>query len=161
VRQSIAASPAQVWDLISTPGHLEECHPFCRANIVDRWPGPRSHDTIEYYNGRVVERSFTNWLEGEGYDLDVSDRNGPSASVSWRLAPTDTGADLTIELTPSFLAGVGRGYRWAIAPVARPLLRRYLRSVVRGVEWRVTTGEPVRPNHFGTHLWFSRAFTRQ
>jgi hypothetical protein len=35
------------------------------------------------------------------------------------------------------------------------MLRRYLSSVTRGVEWWVTRGEPVPRNQFGSHRWFS------
>ena len=37
----------------------------------------------------------------------------------------------------------------------RPQLRAYLQSVVKGIDWFLTHGEPVRRNQFGTHGWFS------
>lgn len=156
VYHSIAAEPAAVWAVISAPGILEECHPFCAANTVQAWPGPASQDTIEYYNGRVVERRFTAWREGEGYDIEATDSNGPEASVSWRLATTGSGAALAISLTPHMPDGSPAPVCWAVhLAVIRPRMRRYLRAVVRGIEWRVVTGEPVARNQFGAHSWFS------
>jgi hypothetical protein len=156
VHQAIAALPDEVWAVISAPGYLEECHPFCAANPVRVWPGTGSHDTIEYHNGRVVDRMFTMWLEGAGYDLEVTDVNGPLATVSWRIGAAGQGATLTIGLTPRFLRGVPAAVRWAPNLMfVRPMMRWYLRSVVRGVEWRVTTGRPVGRNQFGSHPWFS------
>jgi len=37
----------------------------------------------------------------------------------------------------------------------RPMLSKYLSSVVRGFEWYVIRGEPVPGNQFGSHRWFS------
>ena len=150
-RRSIAASPAQVWQLISAPGCLEECHPFVAANPVDRWPGPDARDRIEYHNGRRVTRDFTAWEEGSGYDIDISDDNGPVAGVTWRLEPDGGGSALTIAITPRMR--VPAAVRWA---VVRPMMARYLRSVLMGIEHRVTTGTPVTRNQFGSHRWFSR-----
>lgn len=156
VRQLIAAAPAEAWAVISAPGNLEECHPFCAANPVDAWPGPDSHDTVEYYNGRVIHRRFTAWREGVGYDLEASDANGPAASVAWRITTARAGAALTLSLTPRMLGRVPAVVRWVpYLAVVRPKMRRYLRAVLRGIEWRVTTGEPVRRNQFGAHPWFS------
>ena len=36
-----------------------------------------------------------------------------------------------------------------------PMLGRYLRAVLAGIEWRITTGQPVQPDQFGRHRWFS------
>ncbi len=81
-RCHIDAAPDDVWAVISAPGYLEECHPFCAAHPVETWPGTGSRDRVVYHNGRVIERRFTTWLEGIGYDLEVSDGGGPAASVS-------------------------------------------------------------------------------
>jgi hypothetical protein len=154
--RSIDASAHEVWTVISSPGYLEECHPFCTANPVHEWPGPDAADTIEYHNGRIVQRRFTTWLDGTGYDLEVCDDNGPLASVWWRITAENVGSALAITLIPRMLdakPAVVRSLAYALA--IRPLMRRYLGSVVRGVEWRVTTGEPVQRNQFGSHVWFS------
>ncbi len=142
-----------MWSAISTPGHLEQVHPFCAANPVHAWPGAGAHDTVEYHNGRVIERRFTAWQDGEGYDLEASDGNGPAALVRWRLATAGGGSALTIALTPQLHAPAGM--RAAARAAFRVMMRRYLRAVLCGVEWRVTTGEPVRPDQFGRHPWFS------
>ena len=57
---------------------------------------------------------------------------------------------------PHLLQGMPTALRWLphIAYV-KPMLQRYLLSVVRGVEWIVTRGEPVPRNQFGSHRWFS------
>ena len=156
MRAQVPVPPGEAWALISTRGGLEEFHPFCRKNPVGAWPGVGSRDAVEYYNGRMIRRDFVGWSEGTGYDIEVSDTNGPLASVSWRLTEAAHGATLTISLTPRLLAGIPRLLRWLPSVTfVRPMLRRYLRSVLQGFEWRMRTGEPVERNQFGSHLWFS------
>ena len=60
--KDIYASSETVWNLISQPGNLENCHPFCKQNIVDKWPGDNSRDTIEYLNGWKFERKLLKLL---------------------------------------------------------------------------------------------------
>ncbi len=155
-RQAIAASPSAVWAVISRPGHLAECHPFCAANPVQQWPGAGSVDHLEYLSGRVITRRFVAWDEGTGYDIDITDANGDVAGVSWRLEEDEDGSALTISVTPRMLGTVPAALRWLPErALVRPRLTRYLRAVLAGIEWRVTTGRPVRPDQFGSVRWFS------
>ncbi len=159
-RQEIAAPAPAVWELISTAGHLVECHPFCAANPVDVWPGVGSEDHIEYFNGRTITRRFVGWQEGAGYDIEITDANGTVATVDWRLSGEGAGSALTIAITPHLFGNVPAVLRWVpYRALVRPMLARYLRAVVAGIEWRVTTGRPVRRNQFGAHRWFSPPVT--
>lgn len=156
-RIEIGAPTEQVWELISAPGHLEECHPFCSSNQVEAWPGVGARDHLEYYNGRRIVRRFVGWEEGSGYDIEITDANGPLADVSWRISEQDNGSSLTIAITPRMSPRLPPPIRWVVVrTVVIPMLTRYLRSVLRGIEWRVTTGRPVKRNQFGRHRWFSR-----
>ena len=48
------------------------------------------------------------------------------------------------------------GFSWIVTLLyIRPLLRKYLFSVVNGFEYYLQTGKPVSKNHFGVHPWFS------
>lgn len=161
--REIAAPAAAVWDVISAPGHLEECHPFCAANQVEIWPGVGSVDTLEYYSGRTITRRFVAWYDGTGFDIEITDAGGLVAEVAWRLSErrsSDRGnsSDLTIAIEPRFSIGVPT---WLDRPAQllflRPMLVRYLRAVLAGIDWRVTTGSPVQRNQFGAHRWFSPA----
>ena len=157
VTRRMPASAGDVWDVISRPGNLHLCHPFCAQNPVTDWPGPKSRDEVHYLNGVIYERRFKRWIEGAGYDLDIGLRDGPSSFVSWRITPRgDSSSELAIVVQPHVLQGVPTVIRWIphLARV-RPLLRDYLSSVVRGFEWYLRSGEPVPRNQFGTHPWFS------
>lgn len=153
----IAAPAERVWEVISTPGNLEPCHPFCARNPVHEWPGPDSHDEIHYSSGWVFERRFRRWLEGVGYDLEVGRPGGRTSWVTWRIRPVDK-RSCTLEITvhPFALQGLPVAVRWLPHVLyLRPMLRRYLQSVVGGFEWFVTRGEPVPRDGFGRHPWFS------
>jgi hypothetical protein len=156
-KRTIDAPALAVWAAISMPGNLEPCHPYCAKNPVQSWPGPKSSDKIEYLNGLVYERHFSQWYEGTGYDLQIRRRDELVASVSWRIsAIDDQSCVLTITVYPYLLQNIPLPFRWLPHLLRlRPLLRRYLESVTRGFDWYVTRGEPVPRDQFGKHPWFS------
>ncbi len=67
----IDATVARVWEVISQPGNLNLCHPFCKENIVKNWSGKDSADRIIYYNGMELERNFIEWEIEKGYKLMI------------------------------------------------------------------------------------------
>lgn len=143
------------------PGNLELCHPFCAKNPVQTWPGPHSHDEIHYSSGWIYERHFRRWIDGVGYDLDIGRPGGGTSYVAWRISPRDAGrCTLTITVYPHVLQKVPVVIRWVPYFLrVRPMLRKYLQSVVKGFEWYVLHGEPVPRDNFGKHPWFSAART--
>jgi len=159
VTGDIDAPAEAVWDIISTPGNLEQCHPFCAGNPVQQWPGVGSRDEVHYLSGLVFERRFIEWIEGVGYDLEIGRRGGDTSFVSWRVTPIEEGGcTLRIAVYPYVVQGWPVAIRWAPHLLqVRPRLRSYLSSVVRGFEWYATKSEPVPRNQFGSHAWFSAA----
>jgi hypothetical protein len=155
----IEAPAAAVWDIISTPGNLEPCHPFCAKNPVQEWPGVGSRDEVHYLSGLIFERRFVEWIEGVGYDLVIGPSGGDTSFVSWRITPLDDEfCRLRIAVYPYVLQGWPVATRWVPHLLrVRPQLRSYLLSVIRGFEWYATKGEPVPRNQFGSHPWFSAA----
>ena len=156
--QVIAVPPDELWNVISTPGNLELCHPFCKSNPVVKWPGPGSRDEVHYLNGLVFERHICRWIEGVGYDLNIGRDGGPTSFVSWRISAVNPSASsLKIVVCPYALQHVPAVLRWVPHVVKiRPMLRQYLSSVVRGFDWYLTRGVPVPRNQWGTHAWFSQ-----
>jgi hypothetical protein len=152
------ATPAEkVWDAISLPGNLELCHPFCAENPVQVWPGEGSRDEVHYLSGWVFERRFCRWIDGVGYDLEIGRRGGRSSFVSWRIRPrTKRECTLRIAVYPHSLQHIPAAIRWLPHMLRlRPMLKKYLSSVVRGVDWCVIRGEEVPRDQFGSHPWFS------
>jgi hypothetical protein len=157
VERVIAAPANEVWNIISRPGNLELCHPFCAENPVQFWSGAESRDEVHYLSGWVYERRFHRWIEGTGYDLEILRRDDALASVSWRISPIDESTcKLRITIFPYVLQKYPAVVRWLPHILRlRPMLSTYLKSVVKGFEWYVTRGEPVPRNQFGKHPWFS------
>ena len=81
----INASSDMVWDVISAPGNLIYCHPFCKDNPVIKWGGVGAQDTIIYYNGLILNRVFTVWDEGKGYELLIGSKSIATAKVIWEI----------------------------------------------------------------------------
>ena len=163
VSRAIAAPASEVWRAISEPGNLERAHPFCAANPVMVWPGANSRDAVHYLSGWIYERRFLRWVEGVGYDLEIGAPGDPTSLVSWRIAPVgDDACTLGITVYPYLLQRVPVAVRWLPhLVVLRPMLKRYLTSVVRGFEWYVLRGRKVSRNQFGRHPWFSERTLRR
>lgn len=157
VERSITATLGDVWSVISSPGNLELCHPFCRRNPVESWSGVGSRDAIEYHSGWLFERRFTGWIDGVGYDLEIGRKGGRRSAVAWRIREVEDGTSvLGITIYPVGLQHLPVVIRWLPHLITmRPMLRTYLDSVLRGFDHYITTGQPVTRNQFGPHRWFS------
>jgi hypothetical protein len=155
--RSIAVPAQRMWNIISAPGNLELCHPFCESNPVRAWPGPDSHDEIHYLSGWAYERRFLRWYDGVGYDLEIGRQGGGKSFVSWRITPVDQDSCvLKITVFPHILQNWAAVIRWVPYVLrVRPMLKKYLESVVGGFEWYAVRAEPVPRNQFGRHPWFS------
>ena len=158
VSKVIDAPPETIWSVISSPGNLEDCHPFCEKNPVDAWQGVGSRDAVQYYNGRVLSRDFVTWIDGVGYDLIIGRIGGRKSYVSWRITEVKGGAgSLSITIYPHALQKIPVTIRWIpYVSYIRPALKSYLESVVLGFDWVIRTGEPVSKDQFGSHSWFSK-----
>ena len=155
--RQIKAPAEKIWAVISSPGNLAHCHPFCKNNPVEKWPGQGSLDTVYYYSGWVYHRQFTEWIDGVGYDLEIGRKKGSKSIVSWRIhRKNNSASDLNITVFPQGLQKYSVFIRWLPHfAYLRPMLKSYLISVVKGFEWYITTGELVTRNQFGSHKWFS------
>ena len=157
VEKSFDVSSDVLWKLISAPGNLNDCHPFCESNEVIQWDEDGHIDRLVYLNGRTYIRQFLTWDEGYGYTLRIGEENGLQSFVQWEIdAISENESQLRITVHPYLLAGYPKilsflPYQFWIIP----RMRQYLRSVVSGFEYVAQTGEPVPRNHFGSHPWFS------
>ena len=153
----IDAPKSEVWKSISSPGNLNDSHPFCQENTVQNWPGEESVDTLEYLNGFIIVRKFQSWNEGEGYSLLTGREGGRQSFVEWSLSEVNEKRTLLkIRVHPHLLSDWNRitaslAYLFYI----RPKLKKYLYSVSRGFEWHIKINKIIPRNHFGEHPWFS------
>tara|TARA_B110000438_G_C15798296_1_gene643866 strand:+ start:1293 stop:1829 length:537 start_codon:yes stop_codon:yes gene_type:complete len=156
-RKLMNAPADLVWNIISEPGNLQKCHPFCKQNPTIEWPGDNSKDEIHYLNGWIFERRFVHWIDHVGYDLFIGRKGGKSSLVSWRIEPINNQeCFLSISIYMYKLDFIPKGFRWISRIIyVQPLLKKYLLSVTGGFEYYLQTGKPVLDNHFGSHPWFS------
>ena len=146
-----------VWALVSSPGNLLECHPFCRLNEAIEWGDGSFSDVLTYLNGRRYVRRFRQWRPREGYDLVIGEEGGKQSFVRWELNEAgNRSTELRITVYPYLLSGLPRIISAIPFSIyARPKLTTYLRSVLRGFEYFLDNGERVPRNYFGSHSWFS------
>jgi hypothetical protein len=149
--QSLPACGKDVWQEISKSGNLIDFHPFCEENPVEVWPGKGSRDKVCYYNGLVLEREFTDWIDGVGYDLTASVEDGLKFKVSWRITYED---DYYSTLTLTIRQLLEPGSERKMKQFGR-LLEKYLQQVLQGFEYYMRTGKRVSRNQFGAHRLFS------
>ncbi len=160
--RTMAVPAERLWETITTPEILERSHPFVDKNPAERWSGVGSRDTIYYHSGLTLDRHITHWIEGVGYDLDATDQQGRTSHVIWRIDDVDGArSTLTIAIMPYLFQRAPRPLRWLPHHLyLRPMIRRYLDSVLKGFEVYITTGQTVRRNQFGSHYVFSPRIKR-
>jgi hypothetical protein len=153
----IKVLPQRVWKVISKPSNLELCHPFCESNPVEKWAENESIDFVNYYNGLKYQRIFTNWIDGQGYDLLIGRKNGKKSKVIWRINKSDDlSSELKITIYPHYISEYPNLIQSFIYFFyISPMIRKYLTSVLNGFQFYIMQGKPIRKNQFGTHKWFS------
>ena len=77
----INSSKEKLWDLISSPGHLNLFHPFCKKNKAINWNKNGKKDILIYLNGLKYIREFYKWDEDYGYSLLIGKENGEKSKV--------------------------------------------------------------------------------
>ena len=157
----IDASVTKTWEVISQPGILNLCHPFCDENIVKKWSGKDSKDIIIYYNDLEFERNFFEWEIEKGYKLMISEKEGRKTEAHWEIKKLEEVSEgekalLSISLKMPHLQRIPTIFRWIPHFLyIKPKMKEYLNSVLKGFEYYITTGKPVERNQFGSHSWFS------
>ena len=152
----IDATTPKIWELISSPSNLELFHPFCKSNKVIIWPGKNSVDELIYLNDLKYIREFYTWEKLKGYSLFIGEKNKEQSYVIWEIFSKNKSQFLKITVYPYFL----RGYpRWVsyfpYKLIVIPALETYLKSVIGGINYYLTTKRVTPKNYFGKHKWFS------
>lgn len=80
----IEKSSDMVWALISSPGHLNLFHHFCKQNKVLEFKNDVIlKDQLNYLNGLIYYRTFTDWKPMIGYSIKIGSKNGKESDVKW------------------------------------------------------------------------------
>ena len=145
-----------VWSILSEKEHLNLFHPFCKKNNAQLWNDKNKKDSLEYLNGVILYRDFFEWNEGVGFKLKIGTKNGKKSKVIWELKGDKT-SNLRITVYPHIYGDKNIIiYLFAYLIFIRPGLRRYLKSVVKGLNWYLENKRPIPNNYFGHHKWFSQ-----
>ena len=145
-----------LWETISSPGYLNNVHPFCEDNSVIIWEKDQHEDQLVYLNGLTYQRKFTDWNINEGYDLWIGNDDQNQSFVEWRIEEEGGGTRLSINIYPYLLSTWPKSL--AFLPYFLYInikLKSYLYSVLNGIEWFIDKNTSVPKNKFGRHSWFS------
>ena len=146
----------EIWNLISSPKNLELYHPFCKSNNVIKWPGKGSCDELTYLNGIKLIRNFTKWEEKKGYELLIGRKNGKKSLVKWEIIEKNDQVYLCIAVYPWFLREKSKILSFIPHHLFfKPNLKKYLNSVISGLDWYLSNKKVIERNFFGKHKWFS------
>ena len=144
-----------VWSVLREKEHLNLFHPFCKKNNAQLWNDKSKKDSLEYLNGVILYRDFFEWNEGVGFKLNIGTKNGKKSKVIWELKGDKT-SSLRITVYPHIYGDKNIIiYIFTYLIFIRPGLRKYLKSVLLGLEWYLKNQKPVPNNQFGSHKWFS------
>ena len=152
----INCSISKLWKIISIESNLELFHPFCKYNRIIEWSNENSIDEIEYLNGLILRRKFCRWVDNSGYDLYINQKGRPSSNVIWRIMEKRDKCRISITVYP-YLFNQGKKIIdiFPFYIFVKPLIKKYLKSVIGGLKWYTEKEIPIRKNQFGRHIWFS------
>ena len=163
-QMNINCSKEKLWEVISTPGILEFCHPFCKENKVTRWAEVGAQDTIQYYNGLKLHRLFTEWNTGKGYKLLIGQGRYATAKVVWEItAKEDEISVLSISINIYSDIALKRYSKFLRGAIEKfyllPNMSNYVKDVVKGFKYYIETGQSIEKNQFGNNRMFSNIKT--
>ena len=153
----IENSADALWKLISSPGHLNQFHPFCKENkVLESKNAAILKDQLIYLNGLTYYRTFVEWKPKIGYRLKIGSKNAKQSDVKWQLIDNGTSTYVKITINPYTSSKIPKLlYPIFHCAVIRPKLKSYLNSVLKGLEYYSSHKKPVPRNQFGTHSWFT------
>ena len=142
-----------VWDIVSSKKALELYHPFCLKNdLIER----EKKDELIYLNGLTYIREFTIWKPNQGFKLYIGKKNGKQSKVIWELKPINNGCEISITIFPYRSNKINKLlYPFVNFFMIKPKLKKYLESVLKGLEYYLDHKVKVEKNQFGEHPWFS------
>jgi len=150
-------SQSELWNLITSPGHLNLVHPFCMDNKAINWgDNEKKKDYLIYLNGIKYYREFFKWEEEKGYELWIGKKNGKKSLVKWDILNNFNELKLEITVYPYKSSKIWNSIYFLIFYIyIKPMLKSYLNSVLKGIKWYIEKKVPVSKNQFGRHSWFT------
>ena len=153
----VQKSVDEVWNVISSPGHLNNFHPFCKENkVMECKNNIILKDQLIYLNDLNYYRTFTKWQPKIGYSLKIGSENAKQSDVKWEIIKNFEFTCVKITVRPYVSNKIPKLlYPFFYYTIIRPKLKSYLKSVLKGLEYYLTYKKPVPRNEFGSHSWFT------
>lgn len=148
----------QLWGILTCPGHLENDHPFVNKHQKNKFTKMGDRDELVYYGGREMGREVIGWNEGESYTIRMTNgKNGNEIQVRFRALKIKANeSEFSVKISSDAYRNVPRPF-WYI--LVRYLVfnsyKKYLHSVLRGMDYYARTGKKVERDQFGKHRKFS------
>ena len=157
VEKEIKANSDEIWKIISKEGNLNLVHPFCKNNYAISWDSENSVDVLEYLNGLKFIREFQTWNPGKGYSLLIGTKNGKKSYVEWKIRSKNKKQYLSITVYTHYMIKYPKFISFfPYEFMVKPNLKKYLESVIGGINYYLTKNKMVPKNNFGEHNWFSK-----
>ncbi|MGB0376944.1 MAG: SRPBCC family protein [Flavobacteriaceae bacterium] len=156
-KRKLEASPHALWEILSQAGHLERVHPFCLSNTPLEWNEtlPKS-DELVYLNQLSYRREFVEWVPEKRFCLTIGKPQGKKSKVIWELTPKGEKTELSITVYPYRSQKISKVlYFLGVNFYIKFQLKKYLHSVLGGIDYYLRHQKPVPKKYFGTHAWFS------
>ena len=152
-KKTFLKNKSEILEAIRVPSNLENYHPFCAENKVEKWPGKGSIDYVKYLNGLKYRRDFIKWDES-GYVLDIGVKS-KLARVKWLVEGNSEQSSLKITIKPilPYKSSFIRTIMWHAYIKFR--LQNYINNVVKGFADYIDSEERVSKNKYGKHPWYS------
>ena len=152
-KKTFLKNKSEILEAIRVPSNLENYHPFCAENKVEKWPGKGSIDYVKYLNGLKYRRDFIKWDES-GYVLDIGVKS-KLARVKWLVEGNSEQSSLKITIKPTlpYKNSFIRSIMWNAYIKFR--LQNYINNVVEGFADYIDSEERVSKNKYGKHPWYS------
>ena len=152
-KRTFKKDKSEILEAIRVPGNLENYHPFCIENKIEKWPGKGSIDYVKYLNKLKYRREFIKWDES-GYVLDIGVKR-KVARVKWLVEGNSKTSSLKITIEPK-LPYKNEIINWLLWHIyIKHRLQSYIDNVVRGFAEYIQTKTRVTKNKYGKHPWYS------
>ena len=152
-KKTFKKDKSEILEAIRVPGNLENYHPFCIENKIEKWPGKGSIDYVKYLNKLEYRREFIKWDEN-GYVLNIGVRR-KVARVKWLVEGNSKESSLKITIEPK-LPYKNKIINWLLWHIyIKHRLQSYIDNVVRGFSEYIQTKTRVIKNKYGKHPWYS------
>ncbi|MBT6441782.1 MAG: SRPBCC family protein [Alphaproteobacteria bacterium] len=146
VRRHVAVEPEAAWAVLADFIHIDRFHPA--VDTVKHLGGPThglgAARRCEFYDGKGISETVTNWVDGRSYSVELSEMSMPLKRASATLAVgADSAGGSVVSMTMDFTPKFGPIGMLMGAIMMRPMMRRMFETILKGFEHHAVTGELI------------------